>query len=82
MHTVIAFTMLKVLLSFAGFLLDITLTKFINCYINTFTETKFNPFTPKISSEISLLSVLQFLGCYFREFGIGSINNPVIDIFL
>lgn len=41
-----------------------------------------NPFTPKISLELSLLSVIQFLLFWFREFGTRSTNNLLIYIIL
>ena len=50
---------------------------------NTNKQMKINPLTPNISLVILfLLTDIQFLWCYFGEFGFGSTNNLLIDILL
>ena len=43
---------------------------------------KVNPFTPKISLTILLTFCHTILMMLFGEFGIGSTDNDLIDIFL
>ena len=41
-----------------------------------------NPFTPKISKVILLTVCYTILVMLFGEFGLGSTNNPLFDIFI
>ena len=42
----------------------------------------FNPFTPRYHYLFSLLSAISLSLCLFQEFGSGSANHALIDIFL
>ena len=41
-----------------------------------------NPFTPKISIVILFTVCCTILVMLFGEFGLGSTNNPLVDIFI
>ena len=58
--------------------LQIQFTGKKNCKIHAFV----NPFTPKISTVILLTVCYTILVMLFGEFGLGSTNNPLVDIFI
>ena len=52
------------------------------CSKISLSSTNLNPSTPRSQRKFFILSVIQFLWCYFEEFGIGSTNNYPNDIYL
>ena len=52
------------------------------CQCTLHDKSSLNPLTPKIMLVILLTSAIQFLWCFFGEFGIGSSYVPLIYIFL
>lgn len=52
------------------------------CSKISLSSTNLNPSTPRSQRKFFILSVIQFLWCYFEEFGVGSTNNYPNDIYL
>ena len=50
---------------------------FLNCVMSSLTLS----LPRSLKDKFSALSTIQFEWCYFREFGIGSTKNPLIDFF-